>query len=145
MKRIALSLEGLLPQERLTSASVVDIDDAGIVRIAYAPDDAPIRADVAIPLGDAMRDLVRAGDDVLVLLRGGDPNRPLIVSTIVDRLAADAPREAVTVRADRELVLQCGEASISLHADGRVVIRGGYVETYADGTNRIKGAQVRIN
>ena len=145
MKRIALSLEGLLPQERLTSASVVDIDDAGIVRIAYAPDDAPIRADVAIPLGDAMRDLVRPGDDVLVLLRGGDPNRPLIVSTIVDRLAADTPREAVTVRADRELVLQCGEASISLHADGRVVIRGGYVETYADGTNRIKGAQVRIN
>jgi hypothetical protein len=82
---------------------------------------------------------------VLVLLRGGDPSKPVIVSTIVDRLEAERPRETIELRADRELVLQCGEASISLHADGRVIVRGGYVETYADGTNRIKGAQVRIN
>ncbi len=144
MKPLALTLEGLLPQERLTTATVVDVDD-GIVRIAYAPDDAPIRADIAISRSDAGLDRLHVGDDVLVLLRGGDPNRPLVVSTILDRLVADPPRESVTVRADRELVLECGDASISLHADGRVVIRGGYVETYAEGTNRIKGGQVRIN
>ncbi len=44
-----------------------------------------------------------------------------------------------------ELVLQCGKASIALHKDGKVVIRGTYVETRASGTNRIKGATVKLN
>jgi len=44
-----------------------------------------------------------------------------------------------------EIVLECGSASITLRRNGRVVIRGDYVETYSEGTNRIKGGQVRIN
>lgn len=44
-----------------------------------------------------------------------------------------------------ELVLHCGKASITLHKDGRVVIQGTYVETRSSGTNRIKGATVKLN
>jgi hypothetical protein len=47
--------------------------------------------------------------------------------------------------AQDEIVLECGSASITLRRNGRVVIRGEYVETYSEGTNRIKGGQVRIN
>jgi hypothetical protein len=143
MKRIPISLEGLLPQERLTPATVRDVDEAGVVRIAYAEADAPVAAAVAVPLGAVTAPLLRPGDEVLALLRDGDPTRPVIVATIAERVPSSP--QAVVLRADRELVLECGEASISLHADGRVVVRGGYVETYAEGTNRIKGAQVRIN
>jgi hypothetical protein len=57
---------------------------------------------------------------------------------------SDVPKTLELEARDR-LVLRCGEASVELWADGRIVIHGGYVETYAEGTNRIKGAQVRIN
>ena len=42
-------------------------------------------------------------------------------------------------------VLMCGKASVTLRRNGKVVIRGTYVETHSDGTNRVKGGQVRIN
>ncbi len=48
----------------------------------------------------------------------------------------------VVLTAEDEVVFQCGKASITLRRNGRVVIRGVYVETYATGTNRVKGGQV---
>jgi hypothetical protein len=42
-------------------------------------------------------------------------------------------------------VLQCGSASLTLRRDGRVLIRGAYVETHSRGVNRIKGGSVKIN
>jgi hypothetical protein len=44
-----------------------------------------------------------------------------------------------------EVVLRCGEASITLRRNGRVVMRGTYVESRSKGTNRIKGGVVLIN
>jgi hypothetical protein len=51
----------------------------------------------------------------------------------------------VTISADEEITLKCGEAALTLRRDGKILLRGAYVETYARGTNRIKGAQVKIN
>jgi len=51
----------------------------------------------------------------------------------------------VRISARDEVVIQCGQASIIMRRNGRVVIRGTYVETRAAGTNRIRGGQVRIN
>jgi hypothetical protein len=58
---------------------------------------------------------------------------------------ADADGRRVRLEAQEEVVLQCGLSSITLQRNGRVVIRGSYVETYATGTNRIKGGNVRVN
>ena len=49
------------------------------------------------------------------------------------------------VGAKDEVVIACGKASITLRRNGRVIIRGTHVETSSTGTNRIKGAQVRVN
>jgi hypothetical protein len=49
------------------------------------------------------------------------------------------------VTAQDEIVLECGSASVTLRRNGRVIIRGTYIETKSDGTNRIKGGQVQIN
>ena len=51
----------------------------------------------------------------------------------------------VVIDAEDEVVLRCGKASITLRRNGRIVIRGTYVETRAEGTNRIKGGSVQIN
>ncbi len=63
-------------------------------------------------------------------------------ATIIE---ADVDGRRVRVTAKDEIVLQCGAASVTLRRNGRVVIRGTYVETHSDGTNRIKGGQVQIN
>ena len=60
-------------------------------------------------------------------------------------IEADVDGKRVRVTAQDEIVLQCGSASVTLRRNGRVVIRGTYVETRSEGTNRIKGGQVQIN
>jgi hypothetical protein len=51
----------------------------------------------------------------------------------------------VVFAAEEEIVLKCGEASITLKRDGKLILRGAYVETHAKGVNRIKGGSVKIN
>jgi hypothetical protein len=60
-------------------------------------------------------------------------------------IEADVDGRRVRVVAKDEIVLQCGDASITLRRNGRIVIKGTYIETCSEGTNRIKGGQVRIN
>jgi len=58
---------------------------------------------------------------------------------------ADVDGARVRICARDEVVIACGQASITLRRNGRVVIRGIHVETRAAGTNRIRGGQVRVN
>ena len=78
----------------------------------------------------------------------GDPRLPLIVGFV----EPPAPTQSATIDGKRivltgeeEVELRCGEASISLKKNGKLVIPGAYVETRAKGTNRIKGGSVQIN
>jgi Domain of unknown function (DUF6484) len=64
---------------------------------------------------------------------------------VMPSIEADVDGRRVRLTAQDEIVLQCGSASVTLRRNGRVVIRGTYVETHSDGTNRIKGGQVHIN
>jgi hypothetical protein len=99
-----------------------------------------------------------------VVFEGGDPTLPIVVGLLASAaspavetdaqevalkegqgLQADVDGKRVVLSAEDEVVLQCGQASITLRRNGRVVIRGAYVETYATGTNRVKGGQVLIN
>jgi hypothetical protein len=66
------------------------------------------------------------------------PESPLVFE-------ADVDGSRVRISAKDEVVIQCGQASITLRRNGRVVIRGTYVETVSSGTNRVKGGQVRVN
>ena len=63
----------------------------------------------------------------------------------VKPLTAVVDGKQVVIEAADEIVLRCGEASITLRRNGRVIIRGAYVETRSRGVNRIKGGSVQIN
>lgn len=67
------------------------------------------------------------------------------IETEMSDLAIRVDGKRVEIEAADEIVLKCGEASITLRRNGRVVIRGTYVETRSKGTNRIKGGSVQIN
>lgn len=60
-------------------------------------------------------------------------------------LEARVDGRRIELEAADEIVLRCGQASIVLRRNGRVVIRGTYVETRSRGVNRIKGGSVQIN
>jgi uncharacterized protein DUF6484 len=80
------------------------------------------------------------------LLRGPPPaSRPPVEVERPARVEARVDGRRVTISADEEITLKCGEAALTLRRDGKILLRGAYVETYARGTNRIKGAQVKIN
>ena len=58
-------------------------------------------------------------------------------------VVADGRR--VTVEAADELVLRCGEASLTLRADGKVVVRGTHILSHSTGPHRLKGGSFSIN
>ena len=47
--------------------------------------------------------------------------------------------------AEREIVLRCGDSSITLTRAGKVIIKGKYILNRSSGYNKIKGAAVEIN
>lgn len=54
-------------------------------------------------------------------------------------------RDHVVIEANETLRLKCGESSVDLRKDGKLMIRGKDVLTRAKRTNRIKGGSVGIN
>ena len=129
----------------------------------------PARYVAAVRL-EELREAAKRKQGVLIVFDGADLLKPIVVGLLVDddgteasppihslevAESASAPAVAeatarvdgkrVHLTASDEIVLECGEASITLRRNGRVVIRGAYVETRARGTNRIKGGNVRIN
>ena len=110
-----------------------------------------------------------SGQEVVLLFDEGDPSRPLIMGLVQlssetpvldlvleasegERAGDEAPSREVQVDGRRvvlegedEVVLRCGRASITLRRNGKIVIRGTYLVSRAEGTNRIRGGSVQIN
>lgn len=53
--------------------------------------------------------------------------------------------ERVEITGKDEIVLKCGDASLTLRRNGRVVIKGTHIESRSKGPNKIKGGSVQIN
>lgn len=91
------------------------------------------------------------GSELALLFEGGDPARPLVVGRIVDpaprnwgpEIARDGERVVIT--GEERIELRCGQASIILEKNGRVIIRGTQLTSQASGTNRIRGGAVHLN
>lgn len=100
------------------------------------------------------------GNSVAVLFENGDPRKPLAIGRVYDHpslpketekqpevnnitISRDGKR--VLYRAEQEIVLQCGKASITLTKAGKILIKGEYISTHSTGVNRIKGGSVQLN
>ena len=133
----------------------------------------PLRARATVVLDRvALEGAIVTGQGATLVFENGDPRLPIVTGLlrtedgptpfqellVAPRAAEDAGApvgqpafearldgDRVVLEGKREIVLKCGEASITLRRDGKMVLRGAYVETYAKGVNRIKGGSVKIN
>ncbi len=94
------------------------------------------------------------GHEVALLFENGDPTRPLIIGRIQHPgreglqkppLTAELDGDRLQLSAEREIVLRCGKASITLTRAGKIILRGTYLLSRSSGVNRIKGGSVQIN
>ena len=96
---------------------------------------------------EVLRQAAALGCPAALIFENGDPSLPLLVGLIQSPGAQEArvDGERIVLTGEEEIELRCGDASISLRKNGKLIIRGAYVETRAKGTNRIKGGSVQIN
>jgi len=120
------------------------------------------RSTVALS-SDQLQQAVEQRRGAVLLFDEGDPARPLLVGLLqppnetpnIDlimqgepgsgQLEARVDGERVVLEGKREVVLRCGEASITLREDGKIVIKGTHLLSRSRWTNRIKGGSVQIN
>jgi len=130
----------------------------------------PVRARTAMPMdGATVNRAVATGQGAVLMFENGDPRLPIVTGLIWNgqdatpfqqlligtngEAAAEKKRpvearldgQRVVLEGTREVVLKCGAASITLRHDGKIVLKGAYVETSSRGMNRIRGASVKIN
>ncbi|WP_224242639.1 DUF6484 domain-containing protein [Hyalangium gracile] len=134
----------------------------------------PSAARRTLPLEpEALRSAVAQRQGVMLLFENGDPRLPVIIGlyqaesatplldAMLEEPSPEAPPEPepsptqpmeahvdgkrVVIEAADEVVLKCGQASITLRRNGKLILKGTYVETHSTGVNRIKGGSVQIN
>ena len=157
----------ILPGE-IVIGSIAGIDDHGrpLVHFPESSSSGPV---VAISTFGVTSQHV--GRQVALLFANGDPESPVIMgiihSPLHDLLATyevSAPRDAETlpesvgeaqdvvvdgrrivIEGREEIVLKCGDSSITLTKSGKIIIRGKYLVNRSSGVNRIMGGSVQIN
>ena len=91
------------------------------------------------------------GDCVLVWCAAADGDRGVVMGRIgpshaaaPDAAADDTPDELV-IEAKQQLILRVGDGSITIRADGKILIKGKDLVSHAQRANRIRGGSVAIN
>ncbi len=150
-----------LPPGEVVVGTLAGINDAGepLVRHPLDPSGRVVLARTTVPIVPEQvdREVVLAfesgdlGKPIVlgVLLRpdGQRPSEPRVVPpTVVQPIVqATLDGEQLVLTAQNEIVLRCGEASITLTRAGKVLIRGTYLLSRSSGVNRIKGGSVQVN
>lgn len=116
-----------------------------LVSIGQEHELASARSTVELGEADIDRELV-------LVFENGDRRRPIILGCLqalgrasAGTLRVEADGERVVLSASEQVVLQCGESSITLTRSGKVLIRGHYIQSRATGLNAVKGGTIELN
>ena len=128
----------------MTTGRVLAIEDDDLA-VELGPEGRVVRCDVLAGAGGFAMTLA-VDDSVLVAVphESWVGARGVVLGQI-SRYGESQPASRVVVCATESLELKCGEASIDLRADGKVMVRGEDVLLRAKGTQRIRAGTVSIN
>jgi hypothetical protein len=136
-----LEIETEETASRACAGRVARIEANGSVLVDFRGNErGPIRARVA-----TSETLDGKDEPVLLLFENGDWGLPVIVGVLRDGVRRREPKRTLAFEAADEITIACGKSSITLRRDGRVVIKGTELVSRASGTNKIRGAAVKIN
>ena len=122
----------------------------------------PIEARSVIQTSPGSNDIEEREIPVLLLFEKEDKTLPIIIGIIRDTLyhndlsgektlSINRPKDVLIdgkkmlFEAKEEIELRCGKSTVTLKKDGKVIIKGAEIISRASGTNKIKGASVKIN
>lgn len=159
------------PPDGVVVGYLVALDDDGAPLVDFPGNRAerPLVATATRHYGNA-----DVGREVALLFAAGDTSQPLLIGPLIrpDESTPTAPAiaetsglveapvlvetpgvaaavtvdgDVTTITAERQLVLRCGAASITLTRAGKVLIRGKYLLSRSSGVNRIKGGSIQLN
>ena len=160
-KVIARLEEETTPFAAATVGKVVAVDSDGtlLVRIPGAGLE-PRAAKVS---GSMLRSRDHLpGKEVLIVFENGDPALPIACDTVHGRLSPSVEEaqsateslkpeevvidgERIIFDAKKEIVLRCGDSTLTLTADGKIVVRGSDLLSRSSGPVRIRGAYLLLN
>lgn len=118
------------PKVALTSVSVVpsDVNKRVVLLVAASTTDPPIIIGVVRPVHKSEP---KSSEEATLVSRPG--------------VSVKLEGEQIVISAEKEIVLRCGEASITLTKSGKVITRGAYLLDRSSGAIRIQGGSVEIN
>lgn len=128
------------PGQAMLPAVLVEVTDDGSL-IADAGYDTPIRCRW-LETGSGSHVALAIGDTIAVVLLTG---LGWVALGRIGRYVAPVEDEHLVLKASQSVALQCGAASMTLRADGKVLIKGDDVLLHAKGTQRIRAGNVAIN
>jgi hypothetical protein len=92
------------------------------------------------------------GSSVLLAFEKEDPLKPIVMGSVFEScgvvgapLAVTLNENCIVLRADRDILLECGQSSLLMRKDGKIVIRAAEIVSRASRTNKVRGACVKIN
>lgn len=136
------------------------VEDTGVVLVQHTFN----KTGHPLPARSIVRiEAQHSGREVALLFEAGDPERPVVMGllqnqeakepALLEQILAKSEKpidvkvdgETLTLTAQKEVVIRCGKASITLTRAGKVLIRGAYLLSRSSGVNRIKGGSVQVN
>jgi hypothetical protein len=145
---------------RLGTLVGIDADGRPLVLFPGGPLTAsPARLAVAAPQPSEAE--LQKGVQVVLMFENGGGRQPVVVGIVRDRFEPPPPRPpvlvsqetraleingaAVIVEGRDEIVLRCGLGSLTIRANGQIIVKGTRLVSRASETNKIRGASVQIN
>lgn len=161
-----------LPQGELLIGTLVEFDTSGSprVRVAWEGSWHTLTATPAVSVNAQ-----HLGRQAVLMLAGGQIQAPVLLGFVYSPLDSaleqaleatpanegdsddeyrPASREPVEAEVDgdrtvidgnRQVVLRCGEASITLTHAGKIILRGKHLVSRSSGVNRIMGGSIQMN
>ena len=139
---------------------LVDLTPTGepLIDFASNPSGLPLPAKSTVVIGKET-----IGGEVLLLFEQKNIRKPIVIGVMQPPKLYDKKTKGVTLSqqllvsgvecdgekvvfsAEKEIVLRCGDASITLTRAGKILLRGKYLLSRSSGVNKIKGGSVQIN
>jgi len=145
---------------------IVQITEQGEALVDYPGNPkGPVKARLVIDALSLPHNPADGSIPVLLFFEKSDPALPIIVGIIRETLyppppprpleevisPIERPRKVtiddrkMVLDAKEEIVFRCGKSCVKLRKDGKIIVKGVQIVSRASGTNKIKGASIRIN